>query len=218
MSHQEPLLDRIADQDGAVWLLVIVAALFPIELGTSHVGESDVASAVAAVLAAAAATFVVLARRPPAGIALLAAGLCTSGAAAIHFAVTNEHFNEWWGYGVFFFLAGWVQLLWATIAVRVHSRGLILIGLIGNASVVVLWLVTRTVGLPFGPEPGGAESLGWADGIATAFEAAAALCCVVLLLRPVAALRLHAPPLLVGALTATLTTLGLLSAAGGHGH
>ena len=147
MSHQEPLLDRIAAQDGAVWLLVIVAALFPIELGTSHVGESDLASTVAAVLAAAAATFVVLAKRPPAGVVLLAAGLCTSGAAAIHFAVTNEHFNEWWGYGVFFFLAGWVQLLWATIAVRVHV-----------------------------------------------------------------------PPLLVAAVTATLTTLGLLSAAGGHGH
>ena len=218
MSHQEPLLDRIAAQDGAVWLLVIVAALFPIELGTSHVGESDVASVVAAVLAAAAATFVVLAKRPPAGVVLVAAGLCTSGAAAIHFAVTNEHFNEWWGYGVFFFLAGWVQLLWAAIAVRVHSRGLLAIGLVGNASVVVLWLVTRTVGLPFGPEPGEAESLGWADGISTAFEAAAALCCLVLLLRPLAALRVHVPPPLVAAVTATLTTLGLLSAAGGHGH
>jgi hypothetical protein len=218
MSHQEPLLDRIADQDGTVWLLVIVAALFPIELGTSHVGDSDLASAVAAVLAAAAATFVVLARRPPAGVVLLAAGLCTSGAAAIHFAVTNEHFNEWWGYGLFFFFAGWVQLLWAAIAVRVHSRPLLAIGLVGNASVVVLWIVTRTVGLPFGPEPGAAESLGWADGISSAFEAAAALCCLVLLLRPLAALRVHVPPLLVAAVTATLTTLGLLTAAGGHGH
>jgi len=218
MSHQEPLLDRIAAQDGAVWLLVIVAALFPIELGTSHVGDSDLASAVAAILAALAATFVVLAKRPPAGVVLVTAGLCTAGAAAIHFAVTNEHFNEWWGYGVFFFLAGWVQLLWAAIAVRVHSRGLLAIGLVGNASVVVLWVVTRTVGLPFGPEPGAAESLGWADGISSAFEAVAALCCLVLLLRPVAALRVHVPPLLVAAGTATLTTLGLLSAAGGHGH
>ena len=212
------MLDRIAAQDGTVWLLVIVAALFPIELGTSHVGDSTVASAFAAVLAAGAATLVVIARRPPAGVVLVAAALCTSGAAAIHFAVTNAHFNEWWGFGVFFFLAGWVQLLWAAISVRVSSRGLLAIGLVGNASVVLLWLVTRTVGIPFGPDPGEVEALGWADGIATGFEAAAALCCLVLLVRPVAALRVHVPPLLVAAVTATLTTLGLLGAAGGHGH
>ena len=212
------MLDRLAAQDGTVWLLVIVAALFPIELGTSHVGDSTVASAFAAVLAAGAATLVVIARRPPAGVVLVAAALCTSGAAAIHFAVTNAHFNEWWGFGVFFFLAGWVQLLWAAISVRVSSRGLLAIGLVGNASVVVLWLVTRTVGVPLGPDPGEVEALGWADGIATGFEAAAALCCLVLLVRPVAALRVHVPPLLVAAVTATLTTLGLLSAAGGHGH
>jgi hypothetical protein len=218
MSHQEPLLDRIAAQEGAVWLLVIVAALFPIELGTSHVGDSDVASAFAAVLAAGAATLVVLVNRPPAGVVLVAAALTTSGAAAIHFAVTNAHFNEWWGFGVFFFLAGWVQLLWAAIAVRVHSRGLLSIGLVGNTAVVVLWLATRTVGLPFGPEPGETESLGRADAIATGFELAAALCCLVLLARPVAALRVHVSPLLVAAVTGTLTTLGLLGAAGGHGH
>src|SRR6187399_1099359 len=51
----EPVLDQIADQDGVVWLLVIVAALFPTELGTAHVADSTVATAVAAVLAAVAA-------------------------------------------------------------------------------------------------------------------------------------------------------------------
>ena len=43
---------------------------------------------------------------------------------------------------------------------------------------------TRTVGLPFGPEPGEAESLGWSDAIATAFEVVAALCCLAVLVRP----------------------------------
>ena len=217
-SVPERLLDRIAEQDGSVWVLVIVAALFATEVGTSHVGDSEVASAVGAVLAAGAATFVVLARRPPAGVVLIAAALCTAGAAVIHFAVTQSHFDEWWGFGVFFFVAGWVQLLWAAVAVRVYSRALVAVGLVGNATVVVLWLVTRTVGLPFGPEPGSAEALGWSDGIASGFELVAALCCLVVLVRPVGVLRLHAPPTLVGAATASLTTIGLLAAAGGHGH
>jgi hypothetical protein len=215
----DPLLDRIAAQDGAVWLLVIVAALFPTELGTAHVADSTVASTVAAVLAAAAAALVVLLRRPPAGVVLVTAGLCTAGAAAIHFAVTQQHFDEWWGYGLFFFLSGWVQLLWAALAVRVHSRPLVAVGLAGNAFVVLLWLATRTTGLPFGPDPGAAESLGWADAIATSFELVAALCCLAVLVRPIATLRVHVPPLVLGGATAGLTTLALLTAVGGgHAH
>jgi hypothetical protein len=213
------LLDRIAEQNGAVWLLVIVAALFPTELGSAHVGDSAVASAVAAVLAAGAAALVVLARRPPAGVVLVAAGLSTAGAAAVHFAVTQEHVREWWGYGAFFFVSAWAQLLWAALVVRVHSRGLVTVGLVGNAAVVVLWVVTRTVGLPFGPEPGDAEVVGRADVIATALEVVAALCCLAVLVRPLGVLRIHVPPLLVAAATASLTTVALLAAAGGeHGH
>jgi hypothetical protein len=215
---ESPLLDRIAAQDGAVWLLVIVAALFPTELGTSHVADSTVASIVAALLAAAAATLVVLAARERAETLLVTAALCTAGAATIHFAVTQTHFDEWWGFGIFFFASGWVQLLWAALAVRVRSRPLLAIGLAGNAFVVGLWVVTRTVGVPFGPEPGEAESLGWADAIATGFEAVAALCCLVLLVRPLVAARLRVSPFPLGAVAAALTVIGLLEAVSGHGH
>jgi len=174
--------------------------------------------AVAAVLAAGAAASVVLVRRPPAGAVLVTAGLCTAGAAAIHFAVTQEHVDEWWGYGVFFFLSGWLQLLWAAVAVRVSSRALLAVGLAGNALVAAIWVASRTTGLPFGPEAGEAEALSWADTIASSFEAVAALCCLALLVRPVAVLRLRVPPTLVAGATAALTTLALLTAVGGHSH
>ncbi len=214
----EPVLDQIADQDGVVWLLVIVAALFPTELGTAHVADSTVATAVAAVLAAVAAALVVLVRRPPVSIVLVIGALCTAGAAAIHFAVTQQHFEEWWGFGIFFFVAGWVQLLWAAVAVRVSSRRLLLIGFVGNLGVVVLWVLSRTVGLPFGPEPGEVESVGLSDLVATGFEVVGATCCLALLLVPIESLRLRLSPLLSGGVVAAVTTLALLEAASGHGH
>src|SRR5919204_5338320 len=40
------------------------------------------------------------------------AALLSAGAAAIHFAVIQDHFEEWWGYGVFFVASGIAQLAW----------------------------------------------------------------------------------------------------------
>ena len=207
----------IDTQTAGLWLLVIAAALASTEVGTAQVADSPVASAIGAVIAAGVSAAAVLAWRPPAGTLLTASALCTAGAAAIHFAVTDRHFDEWWGFGLFFLASGWVQLLWATATVRIRSRRLVALGLAGNTVAILLWLVTRTVGLPFGPQPGEAEALGWADAIATAFELVAALCCLVLLVRPFALSR-RIPPLLLGAGTAALTVLALLAVTSGAHH
>jgi len=37
------------------------------------------------------------------------------GAAAIHFAVIFEHFDEYTLYGVFFLVISWAQLVWPVI-------------------------------------------------------------------------------------------------------
>src|SRR5215470_13394658 len=49
----------------------------------------------------------------------LAGGLAalSVGAAAIHFAVTFAHFNEYLLYGVFFLIIAWAQMIWAAAAV-----------------------------------------------------------------------------------------------------
>src|SRR5262249_13429888 len=51
---------------------------------------------------------------------ILAGGLAalSAGAAAIHFAVAFEHFNEYLLYGVFFLVIASAQMIWAAIAVR----------------------------------------------------------------------------------------------------
>jgi hypothetical protein len=50
------------------------------------------------------------------------------------------------------------------------SRVLLAAGALGNAAIVVLWLVTRTIGIPLGPAAGSVESVGGLDILASGFE------------------------------------------------
>lgn len=52
----------------------------------------------------------------------------------------------------------------------------------GNGAIVVVWLVSRTVGLPFGPERLQAEAVGFKDALATYAEAMIVVLVAVLLL------------------------------------
>ncbi len=79
-------------------------------------------------------------------------------AALIHLWVTPEHFEEWWGYGAFFLVGAFAQGLYSAALLRWPSQLLLLLGLIGNSSIILIYLLTRTVGIPlFGPEAGKVE-------------------------------------------------------------
>jgi hypothetical protein len=93
-------------------------------------------------------------------------------AAAIHFAVMGEHFAEYVAFGVFFSVVAWFQAVWAVGVIVRPSRRLLLVGLIGNALVVIVWLASRTTGLPIGPEAGAAEAAAFVDVLATILEVA----------------------------------------------
>ena len=96
--------------------------------------------------------------------------LLSAGAAAIHFAVIADHFDEWWAYGVFFAVAAWLQILWAIALGASVSRWLLLAGLVGNTIVVAVWAISRTSGFPVGPHAGTAESVAFIDVLATSLE------------------------------------------------
>jgi hypothetical protein len=105
-------------------------------------------------------------------------------AAGIHFAVMGEHFREYVAFGIFFSAVAWFQALWAVgIAMR-PVRWLLIAGLAGNALVAVVWVVSRTAGLPVGPEPGVAEAAGSIDVLSTVLEVLIAIGCAVVLGRP----------------------------------
>ena len=93
-------------------------------------------------------------------------------AAAIHFAVMGEHFAEYVAFGVFFSVVAWSQALWAVGVIALPTRRLLLVGLVGNALVILVWLTSRTTGLPIGPEAGAPESAAFVDVLSTILEVA----------------------------------------------
>jgi hypothetical protein len=142
-----------------------------------------------------------------------ALALLSAGAAVIHFVVIPGHWDEYWGQGLFFIGAAIAQLLWALWVVVAPSRLLYLVGAAGNAAIVVMWIVTRTAGIPAGPGAGEREPVELADTLATSFEVvlvvgALALARTVVPRRATGAL---APSVLVALVVAALTAASLLS-------
>jgi hypothetical protein len=144
-----------------------------------------------------------------------ALALLSMGAAVIHFVVIPGHWDEYWGQGLFFVIAAIAQLLWAVWVLVAPSRLLYLLGAAGNAAIVVLWVVTRTAGVPAGPGAGEAEAVEFADTLATVFEVLLVIGALALArTAPARAIRwpAGAPAATVFAalVVAALTTAGLL--------
>jgi hypothetical protein len=95
------------------------------------------------------------------------------GAAVIHVAVVPDHLLEWAAAGIFFVVLAVVQLLVGAAALLRPGRLVWLASVVVAAGPIVLWAVSRTVGLPLGPEPGVPEALGMSDLACAVLEAAA---------------------------------------------
>jgi hypothetical protein len=94
------------------------------------------------------------------------------GSAAIHFAVIQEHLAFDIGFGLFFIGIAWFQAIWAQVYLLRRDTWIAALSLMVNAAVVAVWLVSRTTGLPFGPQPWVPETIGPLDLFATGFEIA----------------------------------------------
>jgi FtsP/CotA-like multicopper oxidase with cupredoxin domain len=117
----------------------------------------------------------------PRKISYVAAAL-TVVAASVHAWATPEHFEEWWGYGVFFLLVAAAQGVYGPALLRWPRRPVLLAGIVGNLAIIALYLVTRTVGVPFfGPHAGEVEEVGVIDLVATLAEVALVVALAALL-------------------------------------
>jgi hypothetical protein len=92
-------------------------------------------------------------------------------AGAIHLAQIGPHFEDGWVFAAFFFVVGIMQVAAAALLLRPRPAAWFRFGLLGTAVVIGIWVLSRTVGLPFGEEPGEREPLGAADAAATLAEA-----------------------------------------------
>jgi hypothetical protein len=93
-------------------------------------------------------------------------------AALIHAVVVPEHWHEYRPYAVCFAVLAAAQAGWSIAVFRDPTPRLLRAGAGLCAGVVAVWVVSRTVGLPVGPEAGSPEPVGAVDVAATLVELA----------------------------------------------
>lgn len=123
------------------------------------------------------------------------AGALSLVAGAIHGGVAPSHFAQWWGYGLFFLFATVAQVSYGlaiyTDAINpdatgpnwaAYKRGFYHLGIWGNLSIMALYVVTRTIGIPLlGPEAGQVEPVALVDVLSKVAEVLLVSCLIVLL-------------------------------------
>ncbi|MGQ0843434.1 MAG: hypothetical protein ACT4QF_04810 [Sporichthyaceae bacterium] len=153
---------------------------------------------------------------------VLLAALASAGAGAVHVAVAPEH-RDWAPSVVFFFALGAFQILWAVgYALRPTSRPLLLVGVAVNVAAFGTWMLSRTVGMPFGPKQGQAETVARTDVIAVLLGLAAAGCALAMARQwhPLGRLAMVKPGLTgaAGGTAVAAAAIVALTGASGHGH
>ena len=98
--------------------------------------------------------------------------LTSLSAGAIHAVVVPEHLREALLFGAFFAAVALFQIGWAASLQegRDRDRRFLTVGIVANAGLIVLWVVSRTVGVPVGPEPWMPEPKGGLDVTSTILE------------------------------------------------
>lgn len=114
-------------------------------------------------------------------VAVYAASAISIAAAAIHLWATPGHFVEWWAYGVFFLVIALAQGFFGVTLLRWPNQMVALAGIWGNLPIVLLYLLSRTSGMPVGPHAGVAEGVRVLDMAATVSEVALVVLLVSLL-------------------------------------
>jgi hypothetical protein len=111
-------------------------------------------------------------------------GAAAAGAGVIHLAFAPEHLREYLPLGLGFLVAGVLQIAWgAAIATR-ESRRLLLLGGAFSLVFVAVYVMSRTTGLPLGPDAFEPEGVGAADLLCCALEVPVGLAALVLAGRP----------------------------------
>jgi hypothetical protein len=141
------------------------------------------------------------------------------GAAVIHIEATIEHADEYVLYAVFFALLAPAQFAWGLLACRRPRPRLLAIGAIGCLLVVAVWVMSRTTGMPIGPDGAWTpEPIGAIDAIATGDELLIAVLVGSYLWLPPGRLaeRVSRATVAIGLALITLNSLALMIA--GHEH
>ncbi len=142
-------------------------------------------------------------------------------AAMIHLAVIGPHLSEVVLYAAFFVGAGAAQVGAALLFTLRPSRRLLVVLIVGNALLIALWAVSRTVGLPFGSSPRVAETVSPPDVLASTAELVVVMVAVALsrdwTARPIGHGLARLGVAASGVIAATLAVVGVVGVQAGGG-
>jgi hypothetical protein len=109
---------------------------------------------------------------------------CLIASAHLHAAVIPEHLTQWPAAGAFFALLTAAEIAVAATLLWPRPRRVALIAAAAvSAGPLLLWLYSRTAGLPFGPLTGQPEPVGLPDVVCCALEIVTLSAAVILLRR-----------------------------------
>jgi hypothetical protein len=98
------------------------------------------------------------------------AAVLAIAAGTIHAVVAASHAQEYWLFAVFFAALAAGQIAWGAVVYKGAVRRVLVTGAWANLAVVLLWLFTRVVAVPLGPEAGERETVGVLDVLASVDE------------------------------------------------
>jgi hypothetical protein len=111
-----------------------------------------------------------------------AAVVASAYAALVHNWVLPAHFAEWWGYGLAFLVMAAAQGFYSGLLLLGPGRSVFAAGIAGNAAILALYALTRTLGVPLlGPHAGQVEAVALPDLAAAVAEVALVVALVRLL-------------------------------------
>lgn len=155
--------------------------------------------------------------------------ICSFAAGLLHLLAMTSHSGHHPTLGRAFLMVGVLQIVWAALLLLPTSRIVVLLGSLGTAAAILLWILSRTKGISWFPGLDEVETIEWRDVVTQFFQLLALAGAVVMLLpasvhRP-AGSRLELAPIAVMTVLAMLT-LGVLYTAthdyvhdgGGAGH
>lgn len=140
------------------------------------------------------------------------------GAAAIHLAMAPSHLGESSVEGAAFLVAAWVQLGLAVAVVVRPARWALGAVIVANVAFVAAWVVSRTVGLPFGEHSGHAGTISLVDGACVGLEMIAVALAGCLLAKPAAAVVRSTGLALAGVLGAFVLTSAAIASPSARDH
>jgi hypothetical protein len=114
----------------------------------------------------------------------VAAAVLAAVAGAVHLGFAPHHMEEDWAFGWFFVAVGALQLAFAVLVLARPRRWVWWAGLLVNLGVIATWALSRTVGLPVGPEALRTEGASGPDLVCTALEVGLVLLAGVVLAAP----------------------------------